>query len=184
RRVAAIGGRNLLAGRKITACEVVGLDVVGIEARPALRIPEEVAVEPDEHEKADANGAFDEPAAPRIPPAGGDEGPAYPRDHQADAPADRLKDAGEEIDDRIEHGSPSVVEPVKPRAETRLVFQIRIFQRLDNMAPPHLVETFVIAIEALLVEYVARDEVERNEIRDQPAREPGVGMVGFCSHDQ
>ena len=92
------GARILLA-----LAEIVAVHIVGVEAAPDLRLPDEITVEPDEQEQYDSDRPLDDPATGSIPVRHLDERPEDPGDHHADAPADGRKDALEERDDRVKH---------------------------------------------------------------------------------
>src|SRR5690606_31247394 len=101
-------------------------------------------------------------------------------DKDAEPLADGLENAGEEGDDWIKHCSPSLLEAVEAQSIARLVPEIRVFERVHNMTPPDIVEAFVVPVERVLVEHVARDEIEGHEIRDQPVGKPRIGMIRLC----
>src|SRR5690606_17854063 len=160
------------------------LRIVGIEVRPVLRDPPEVAIKSDDNQQEHADRPLDHPASSGVPAPRRDERPAYPGDDETDPLANRLKNSGEEVNDRVQHGSPSVLEAKKASAIARLILQIRVFKHLDNVAPPHRIEVLVIAVKSLLVKDVPRHEVEWDEVRDQSVCQPCIRMIWLCANQK
>ena len=95
-----------LGGRR--TCHDAGR-IVGVEVLPELGDVEEIGVEADDADDDQAEHRLQDPAALHVPAAGPHERPQDDADDEADAAADPLENAGEEIHDRIEHsGVPSV----------------------------------------------------------------------------
>ncbi len=69
-----------------------------------MRVPEEIKIERDKHEKDRAEHGLDDAAAARIPASEPAERRKRITHGKPNGAADRLEDAGEERDDWIEHG--------------------------------------------------------------------------------
>jgi hypothetical protein len=95
-------GRRGLSGRFLLRSLLVGRDVVRVEIGPALRDPEEIAVEEEDEEQDNAKHGLDDAAAPREPAANRPERTQHEVDGNADAASDRLEHPGEERHDGIE----------------------------------------------------------------------------------
>src|SRR5699024_726265 len=84
----------------------------------------------------------------------------------------------------IEHDLSSVMKAIKACTKPRLILEVTIFQHIHDLMSPFLADVLVVTIKTLLVEDIASEKVERNEVGDQPVRQPGIRMRRICTHQQ
>lgn len=95
--------RQFLACRHVALRPAIAVDEIRIEIGPDLRLPEEIAVEPEHQHQEGEDGALHHPVPLAIPAVCGHERPDDPGDQQPYASPDGLADPLKEGGNPVEH---------------------------------------------------------------------------------